>query len=301
MKTFSFCILLAVVLVFGQSCAKRLTSDTSDNSLADGPPGGITVLADNPNAHLSEVLQRLRGRWIKELADPNLPDPSMMRLFSTADNLLTGRLLIAGAFDDTGVAATLKEEPDGTFTLTLTDDELRPHDSIPKTRTLTGTFDKEKNELSLKSAEGEYIVFDIPGGFSLKFSANLFQCHMMPVSIPGASGASGATTVVGTPPGGGNPWGIPTSGTPGAGPDHGPVWSEAPATNGGHAHHSLLADTPIRASTATTPAATPSPRTPAASPAPSPAPGVPTARLTGCGITSYNEDTWSRMSGAGLD
>src|SRR4051794_26555232 len=111
-KTFTLALcMVGMVLLAAAGCARKKPNVVDDATVAP-----YTVLADNPDAKISEVMQKLRGRWVKELKDQYRADPGMIRLFATSDNTLTGRFLFAGAFDDTGVAATLVQAGD-LFTL----------------------------------------------------------------------------------------------------------------------------------------------------------------------------------------
>ena len=99
-----------------------------------------------------------------------------MRLFATTDNTLAGRMNFAGPYEDTGVGATLVQASD-VYTLTLVDDDLRPHNAFPKQRVFTGTFNARTNTLTFKNEkENEDLKFEIPGGYGLKFSGNVYHC-----------------------------------------------------------------------------------------------------------------------------
>lgn len=253
MKTISCLILIFAFSIAVQGCGRKGKQSDTETSNNDA---GATVLADNPNARLSEVMQLMRGRWVKEIPDPNRPNPPVMRLFAVADDQMEGRLLFAGAYADTGVLVRFVKVGEQ-YTMTLIDDELRPHDWIPKERVLSGTFNAEKRELELKSADGtEYMKFLLPGGFAIKFTGNVYRCMTVPIPT-GPSGGSGS------------------SGGSGGGSTPAPTPTPAPARR--TLEYTL--DRP--------------------SPTPSPRPSAPPARVQACGIGSFWEEDWSRMSGSG--
>lgn len=285
MKMLLRMFILGSVLCLTLACGKedRLVEEKPVST----PP---EVLADNPDAVISDTLQRFRGRWIQEIDDPNKPNPPTMRMFKTANNTLSGRFLFAGAFADTGVAATLVQDGN-TFTLTLTDDELRPHDWIPKERVLTGSFDASTQTLELKSRDGsEFMRFELQTEkFALKFSGNVYHCTFVAGrDASGASGSGGSGTSI--PVGGSGSGGtisVPDTGSGGTRTGGSWSWSSGDSvpSSGPVNRLELSANEPRVAPT------------PTASPAPGR--GVPAARLMSCGVMSLYQDSWSRMSGSG--
>src|SRR5437588_762384 len=115
-------VLLVIVATFiAQACGKDRVAANDPPAAAEQGTGEVS--ADAPGAVISDLLKQLKGRWVRENNDPNTPNPQMMRLAAVADNTLGGRFLVGGGFADTGVAATLVEDPPATFTFTLREGE----------------------------------------------------------------------------------------------------------------------------------------------------------------------------------
>jgi hypothetical protein len=302
----SFVIL--VVCVFAQACGKPLPQETEGAN--DSSQANNYVSADNPNAHITdEVLLALKGRWVKENNDPVTADPPTMRLFARGDNLLGGRFLVAGGFNDTGVAATLKAEGGGSYTMILHDDEMRPHEWIPRDREFTGKYDPAEKTLELKTKDGEWVKWKLSGGFKVQYSANIFRCTLVATPLPGdgpSGGSGGSSTSSGSSSGSSSGgWGSDSSSgsSRGSHRSRDPIPDDFPTRT---RHHLVnVAEEVVDISAATPPTYTPNPRaTFAPNTLPAGASGMsglsrtPKSSFNNCGVMSSYEDDWNRMSGA---
>ncbi|MEW6056090.1 MAG: hypothetical protein AB1540_05700 [Bdellovibrionota bacterium] len=268
---FQFALILSFTVTFATGCGKPKKPQE------EGFTGSNTVDVGNVNAVISETLGRLQGRWVKEIPDPDTANPPSMRLFPKADNVLSGRLLLASEYPDTGLEFTVEEHSDGQFTATLRDDETRTHAWIPKERIFNGNFDAEKREFNFQTSDGEYLKWalheDPEVKYTLYFSASLYRCIFVAPPPPDPSPAPGGGT---TP--------TPAVPTPAPSDDDNDDFF-APATA-----FAWRAVAPIR------------PRgrhgLPARAIALPSGISVPVARLSNCGLLGNYRDEWSRMSGS---
>lgn len=181
---------LLVVSVFTQGCGNGHDSKQEETLAANqaGPPHTVYPDGDDPHAVLSDVMKKLKGRWVKEILDPNTANPPTMRLFATATNQLSGRFLVGGGFSDVGVAITITQDGDS-FKLKLTDDEVRPHPWIPKSRIFKGTHDSEKKTIFFQATNGEYIKWELTENYTMYYTSNIYRCVLVAPPKPSA-GAS---------------------------------------------------------------------------------------------------------------
>lgn len=187
MKKQLYCALTSTLLfvLAIQGCGKAKTEKEESNSEETG-----FVTADNPNARISETLKRIKGRWVEEIPSTIKPNIPTMRIYAVADNTLQGRFLVAGGYADQGVEITIRED-NGTFTLNLRDDELRPHAWIPAERLFTGTWNAAEQTFEFKSDSGEWIRWKFPStadrvnNFRASYSASVFTCKITPAPSPG--------------------------------------------------------------------------------------------------------------------
>ena len=187
MKKQLLCVLLSTLFFVTtiQGCGKAEPKKDEAGGEATG-----FVTADNPDAKISETLKLLKGRWVEEIKSTIKPNIPTMRIYAVADNTLQGRLLVAGGYADQGVEVTIKED-NGSFTMTLRDDELRPHAWIPADRNFIGTWDVAEQLFEFKSDSGEWIRWKLPGAtnraesFRALYSASVFTCKIVPAPTPG--------------------------------------------------------------------------------------------------------------------
>jgi hypothetical protein len=262
-----FVVGLACFTAFAQwGCGKSAEDElAASNAATGGEESSTHVSADDPGTVItSEGLQRLKGRWVKEIPDPMAPNPPMLRIRGSGQNVLSGRLLASGAFADVGVGITIVDDSENNITMTLVDDETRPHPWVPKERIFKGKWDPEKLELTVRSGDGEFMTWEFShdNAYEAQFTGNLFRCVVVPTPLPSPS--PGGTTTTPSPttpaPGGGEP--VPPTGNLGR-----------------------VRTLPIPVSRLE------------ANPAPSPSP-EPRANLTTCGVMSSYKDKWSRWSGS---
>jgi hypothetical protein len=313
-KRFELIPLLSLLSIFGlaQSCGNGPPAQTVEEASV---PDAAYVSADAPEATLtSEVLQKIRGRWVRENGIWNEPDPPTMRLRAVGPNKLSGRLLVSGAYNDVGVAMEMTDDANGKFTMILTDDELRPHDSMPKVRTFSGTWDKQKQELTLKSDNGEVASWEFTGGYTAYFSGSLYRCALAgggshsshtpstsnttttntthttgttsswSTSWTSGGSTSGGTTSGGTSTGSSGSGSSRSSGSSGSSSTSGTTSGSSSSGSGSSGHgffHRLEMIAPAV------------PVAPVAAPTPEAAP-----RPMLCGTGSFSHEQWSRMSGA---
>lgn len=191
-------LVVVLALLAAAGCAKTKGLPVEDASSQD-PIGGYYVSADAPDAVLSDVLLRIKGRWVREIPDPREPNPPTLRLRASRADTLSGRFLVAGAFEDAGVAVTITQSGKE-FTMRLIDDEIRPHGYIPLERVFKGTFDEKERELSFKSegGSGEWVKFKYIAGadnadYKMKYDAQLYRCAGMSIAPPAPGGSLPAT------------------------------------------------------------------------------------------------------------
>lgn len=257
---------------FTQSCGKGEDAETERADL-----GGEEF-------NVSPVLQKIRGRWVEEIPSRIKPDIPTMRVFPTANNVLSGRFMVAGGYADTGIAITITETGPNQFSLVLQDDELRPHGWIPTVRNFTGTWDETTGTLSFKSPDGEYLEWRFPGDPPWKafYSYKIYMCKLSPVATPGGpSGGTGGGGSGGGSGGGGNGGGGGSDGGSGGGGGGGSDGGSGGDGDGGGDDFRSLASALLLPD-----------------PAPSPTPSTPQMSES-CGLMSRSEVDWARMSGSG--
>lgn len=268
---------MAVALV-SQSCGKG--KETEDEAAGVQSEESFT---------LSPVLAKIRGRWVEEITSTIKPDIPTMRLFATANNTLSGRFLVGGGYADQGVAISIRQEGDNDYTLTLTDDELRPHGWIPRERVFKGTWDPAENTLAFKSEDGEILKWNFPGEppWQAFYSFNIFMCKLNPTATP-TPGTGGGSSGGGSSGGGSNGGGSSGGGSGGGGDTGGGGGDDD--TGGGDDFYvrfsPIAAVETVRETVLEDPAPTPT-RTP------------PPVLNESCGLMSRSQVKWARMSGSG--